>query len=75
MKIFTSSRALARWRKDIFEKVQTYTFDDIKAFHDQMIKGKPTTVLVLGKQENLDMKVLEKYGKVKVLTLKDIFGY
>lgn len=62
-------------RKDIFEKVQTYTFDDVKAFHDQNIKGKPTTVLVLGKKDGLDMKVLEKYGKIKILTLQDVFGY
>lgn len=62
-------------RKDIFEKVQTYGFTDIQKFHNEMIKGKPTTVLVLGKRSGLDIKVLEKYGTVKYLTLKDIFGY
>lgn len=62
-------------RKDIFEKVQGYTFDDIKKFQETNIKGQPTTILVLGKKDNLDMKVLEKYGTVKVLTLSEIFGY
>jgi predicted Zn-dependent peptidase len=62
-------------RKDIFEKVQNYTFDDVKKFHDQNIKGKPNTILVLGKKEGLDMSVLEKYGAVKFLTLKEVFGY
>ncbi|MES2680585.1 MAG: insulinase family protein [Bacteroidota bacterium] len=62
-------------RKDIFEKVQTYSYDDIKKFHEQNIKGKPMTTLVLGKKEGLDMKVLEQYGTVKTLTLKDVFGY
>lgn len=62
-------------RKDIFEKVQGYTYDDIKKFQEQNIKGKPITVLVLGKKANLDMKVLENYGTVKVLSLSEIFGY
>src|SRR6478609_6848955 len=62
-------------RKDIFEKVQNYTFADIKTFQEQTIKNKPRTVLVLGKKENLDMKVLEKYGTVKFLTLEEVFGY
>jgi predicted Zn-dependent peptidase len=62
-------------RKDIFEKVQNYSFEDIKKFQEENIKGKPTTILVLGKKDGLDMKVLEKYGTVKVLTLKEVFGY
>lgn len=62
-------------RKDIFEKVQTYSYEDIKKFQEENVKGKPMTILVLGKKDALDMKVLEKYGSVKVLTLKEIFGY
>lgn len=62
-------------RKDIFAKAANMTMKDIKAFQEQYIKNKTYTVLVLGKKENLDFKTLEKYGKVKVLQLKDIFGY
>ncbi len=62
-------------RKEIFEKVKLYTFNDVKKFQEQTIKGKPTTLLVLGKKDGFDLKVLEKYGSVKFLTLKDIFGY
>lgn len=62
-------------RRDIFEKVQGYTFADIKKFHEANIKGKPTTVLVLGKKDKLDMGVLSKYGTVKTLTLQEIFGF
>ena len=62
-------------RKDIFEKVQSYSFDDIKKFQEQTIKGKPKTILVLGKKDGLDLKILEQYGAVKFLTLQDIFGY
>jgi predicted Zn-dependent peptidase len=62
-------------RKTVFEKASTLTFDDVKNFHQQNIKGKSNTILVLGKKDRLDMKVLEKYGTVKFLTLKEVFGY
>lgn len=62
-------------RKDVFSKVASMTFEDVKKFQDEKIKNKPTSILVLGKKDLLDMKTLEKYGTVKYLTLKDVFGY
>lgn len=62
-------------RKDIFEKVKNLSFEDISNFQKQNIRDKPRTILVLGKKENLDLKVLEQYGNVKFLTLSEIFGY
>jgi predicted Zn-dependent peptidase len=62
-------------RKDIYEKVQGYKLEDIQKFQKENIKGKPTTVLVVGKKDRLDMKILEKYGTIKFLTLKEVFGY
>jgi predicted Zn-dependent peptidase len=62
-------------RKQIFEKVQNYKFDDIKSFHEKNIKGKPNTILVLGKKDGLDTNILQKYGPVKYLTLNEVFGY
>lgn len=62
-------------RKSVFDKVQSYTFDDIKKFHEQQIKSKTATVLVLGKKENLNLNVLGHYGEVKFLNLSEIFGY
>lgn len=62
-------------RKDVFEKVPGMTFENVKAFESSHVKNKKYTVLVLGKKESLDMKTLEKYGKVNFLSLEDIFGY
>lgn len=62
-------------RKDIYEKVKTFTFADVKKFQEAKIKGKSKTVLILGKKENLNEAVLKKYGEVKYLTLKDVFGF
>ncbi len=62
-------------RKDIYSKVTSMTYDDVKKFQDERIKNKPASILVLGKKDMLDIKTLEKYGTVKYLTLKDVFGY
>lgn len=62
-------------RMDIYEQVNLFKYEDVKKFHAENIKGKNMTVLVIGKKDNLNMKVLEKYGPVKFLTLKEIFGY
>lgn len=62
-------------RKDIFEMAQNYTLNDVKQFQMQHVKNRNYTILVLGKKELLDMKVLEGYGNVTFLTLQDVFGY
>ncbi|HSH67843.1 MAG TPA: insulinase family protein, partial [Bacteroidia bacterium] len=62
-------------RIDVYSKVPLLTFDEIKAFEQKHLKEKQYTVLVIGKKELLDMKTLEKYGKVTFLPLEDIFGY
>jgi|GEM_PF-6382609 len=58
-----------------YESVPNMTMTDIKSFEQTHLKDKKYTVLVVGKKESLDMKTLEKYGKVTFLTLQDIFGY
>ena len=62
-------------RKDVYTQVATMKFEDVKAFQDTKIKNKPTSILILGKKDLLDIKTLEKYGTIKYLTLKDVFGY
>jgi len=62
-------------RKPIFEQVQKMTFADVKQFQQTYVKNLPVTLLVIGKKDLLDVKALEKYGQVKFLTLKEVFGY
>lgn len=62
-------------RKDIFENVSQMSFDDILKFQELNIKGKPYATLVMGDKNSIDLKVLEKYGTIKILSLKDTFGY
>jgi len=62
-------------RKEVFDKVPSLTLADVKIFQEQYIKNKPYTYCILGNLSDLDMAVLNKLGKVKVLSQKDIFGY
>ncbi|HNV30739.1 MAG TPA: insulinase family protein, partial [Cyclobacteriaceae bacterium] len=62
-------------RKDVYEQAQQLTLDDIQKFHEQYLSGAKYNVVVLGKEGKLNLKDLQKYGKVKELTLDELFGY
>lgn len=62
-------------RKDVYEKIPGYSLNDVTDFQKQYVKDKNYIILVLGDIKQLDMKTLENYGEVKILTLKDVFGY
>jgi hypothetical protein len=62
-------------RKDIYEKVMSMSFSDVKRFQNENVMNSNYTVLVLGDKSKLDEGILSKYGKVKYLTLQEIFGY
>ena len=63
------------YRKDIYEKVEAMTFDDIKKFHTEYISGKPYTYCVVASRDKINMDDLKKIGEVKELSLEEIFGY
>ncbi|MEI8031932.1 MAG: insulinase family protein [Chlorobiaceae bacterium] len=62
-------------RREIYGDTEALGFEDIEKFHKKHFGDKKHVMLVLGKRENLDMKTLQKYGTVRELTLKDVFGY
>ncbi len=62
-------------RKANFEGVQTLNFQNIKQFQADYVSGQPRTFVLLGNVKEMDMKYLKKVGKVKVLTLEEIFGF
>ncbi len=62
-------------RKDVFEKVPTLTFADLKAFQQKYLRDKNFNIMVLGKKGELDVKTLSSYGQVHSLDLKEVFGY
>jgi len=62
-------------RKELFEKAQTLTLDEIKTLQKEWVKGRKYTFCVLGDEKELDLKSLAEYGPIKKLTKEEIFGY
>ena len=62
-------------RKQLYEAVQNMTLEDVVAYQQANIKDRKYITCILGRESDLDMKSLEKWGKIVRLTQKDIFGY
>lgn len=62
-------------RKDIYQRLQTITLEDLEAFWATYIQPLDYNVAVLGKKSDLDLKEFEKLGNLQELTIDEIFGY
>ena len=62
-------------RKQNFQAYQKLAMSDLVSFQQQHIKGQKKTYLILGKESEMDFDALGRFGKVKKLTLDQIFGY
>lgn len=62
-------------RKDVYEKVQTYTLEDVEKFQQEYLKNNNYNVVLIGSKDKLNFKELQKYGKVQQLSLDELFGY
>jgi predicted Zn-dependent peptidase len=62
-------------RQFVFNALPKLSMRDVSEFQKQFIAPLKYTTIVLGNEERLDKKALEKYGPVSTLELKDIFGY
>src|SRR5574344_1313575 len=61
--------------KTLFNVYPTLTLQDVINFNKKYIKGQHKIYMVLGKESDMDFNALSKFGKVKKLTLNDVFGY
>lgn len=59
----------------VYEKLQTMKFEDLQAFFENNIKGKPYVYSVIGNEEMVDQEVLKELGTLEELTLEELFGY
>ncbi len=62
-------------RKDIYNYLQKTSLQEVQSFYQTMYKNKPYTMLVIGSKDKIDLKELERYGKVTELSLEQVFGY
>ena len=61
--------------KEVYEKVQNMTLDDVKATKDKWVNGRKYSYMILGDIADLDVNYLKTLGPVKVVSLEEIFGY
>ncbi|MCL1973856.1 MAG: insulinase family protein [Bacteroidetes bacterium] len=62
-------------RREIYEQVQGFTFENVKAFQQNYVKDRPYTYFILGDIKDLNVRYLEGIGPITKLTQSAIFGY
>lgn len=62
-------------REDIYKTVSDMSLEDLRTFFNENIKGGNYTVMVLGNKNDVDLKALEKLGKVEEIDLDYLFNY
>jgi len=62
-------------RKQMYETIQNMTIEDLKEFFNKNIKGESYNVMVIGNKKDLDVKSLQKLGKIKELDVDYLFNY
>ena len=62
-------------RKKVYEDAKKLTFDALKNFHDQEFKNKTYAYCIVANKNRVKIADLAKYGEVKELDLKTLFGY
>jgi predicted Zn-dependent peptidase len=62
-------------RKDIYIKTKQLNLSEMQTFQYEEIKSKKQAISIVGSKDKIDIEKLNKYGKVKVLTQKEIFNY
>lgn len=61
--------------KLLFDKAQTLTLQDIVQFQQTYLKDRHYTICLVSDPEQVDLKFFESVGKVKKLSVDEIFGY
>jgi predicted Zn-dependent peptidase len=59
----------------IYNALPSLTLQSIVDFEKQNMAKKPYRYIILGNEKELDIKALEKIGKIKRLSTEEIFGY
>lgn len=60
--------------RENLSKVDALTFDDMVRFYRQHIQGKPYAIAIMGNPKLIDLKRLEKLGKVVRLSERHLFN-
>jgi zinc protease len=61
--------------KEVYEGIKSLSFDKMKTYYAEHVKGKTYNYVVMGKKSSIDTKGLSKFGTVKVLEKTDLFNF
>jgi zinc protease len=62
-------------REEMYNTIKGMTIEDLKAFFDKNVKGESYNVMVIGNKKDLNVKSLQKLGKIKELDVDYLFNY
>lgn len=62
-------------RRDIYNDVQSMTFENLMDFHARYIKDKGFITVLIGSRDKIDFEDLKQYGKITEVSLDELFGY
>lgn len=62
-------------REEMYNTIKNMTMSDLKSFFDTNVKGESYNVMVIGNKKDLNVKSLQKLGKIKELDVDYLFNY
>lgn len=62
-------------REKTYAALDQLTFADLKKFSEKELANKPYTYCIVASENKVPLASLNKYGKVKKVSLEEIFGY
>jgi predicted Zn-dependent peptidase len=60
---------------DVYEMTQAAKPGTLARFHEQFVRGRSYSFLVLGNKNQVDLNYLSNFGEVQELTMEQVFGY
>jgi predicted Zn-dependent peptidase len=62
-------------RQEIYQHTERSSSRDLVAFHEEYVRGRAYTFLVMGSKSQVDLKYLENFGALREVSLEEVFGY
>jgi len=62
-------------QREVYETMSQIAASDLIDFHEQYVKGRAFTFLVMGERKALDFNYLNSIGEVKELSIEEAFGH
>ncbi len=62
-------------KEEMYAAIQKMTIEDLRNFFTENIKGSNYDLMVIGNKKDINIKALEKFGKVQELDVDHLFNY